>query len=79
MIQSWFHIAGLGRSLTAAEKPPTGSEPTRKEAGEGGQPNKPLGFRLKDIDHGHPCLAERRLDPATAEYFGVGFFSGRAV
>jgi hypothetical protein len=39
------------------------------------QPNKPLNFTLKGIDHGHPYLAERGIDKETAEYLGVGFFS----
>jgi DNA primase len=42
-----------------------------------GQPNKPLNFTLKGIDHAHPYLAQRGIDKETAEYFGVGFFSGK--
>ena len=45
--------------------------------GDSGEPNKPLGFRLQGIDHHHPYLAQRGIDPETAEYFGVGFFSGK--
>src|SRR5207302_4533175 len=41
------------------------------------EPNKPLGFKLKGIDYRHPYLAQRGIDPETAEYFGVGFFSGK--
>jgi len=75
-IQSWFQITDSRPSSPAPQKP-TGSEPARKARGEGDEPNKPLGFRLKDIDHSHPYLAERGIDAETAEYFGVGFFSGK--
>jgi DNA primase len=76
-IQSWFQIVATGESSAAPQKPATGSQPPREEAGERGEPNKPLGFRLKGIDHNHPYLAQRGIDPETAEYFGVGFFSGK--
>jgi hypothetical protein len=36
-----------------------------------------LNFRLKGIDYAHPYLAQRGIDPETAEYFGVGYFSGK--
>ena len=76
-LQGWFRISGTEEAPAASEKPPTGSQPAREEAGERGAPNKPLGFRLKGIDHRHPYLAQRGIDPETAEYFGVGFFSGK--
>lgn len=41
--------------------------------------NQPLGFELTGIDHRHPYLAGRDIDPETAEYFGVGFFSGKGA
>lgn len=52
-------------------------EVAREEVGERGEPNKPLSFRLKGIDHRHPYLAQRGIDPETAEYFGVGYFAGK--
>src|SRR5438045_7177154 len=44
-IQGWFQISGPGEP-TAAQKPRTGLQPAREEAGERGEPNKPHGFRL---------------------------------
>jgi DNA primase len=76
-LQDWFQLSGTREAPAAAQGPPTRSQPARKEAGERGDPNKPLGFRLKGIDYSHPYLAERGIDPETAEYFGVGFFSGK--
>jgi DNA primase len=40
--------------------------------------NPPLGFSL-DVDHRHPYLAQRGIDAAAADYFGVGYFSGRGL
>ncbi len=76
-IQSWFQITTTSESSATPQKPVTGSEPAKEKAGERGEPNKPLAFRLKGIDHCHPYLAQRGIDPETAEYFGVGFFSGK--
>jgi DNA primase len=39
--------------------------------------NKPLEFSLRGIDPAHPYLAQRGITQATAEAFGVGFFSGK--
>ncbi len=71
-LKNWF-------SLTpGADGPPKPiAEPAKDEREESGEPNKPLGFTLKGIDHSHPYLTERGIDPETAEYFGVGFFSGK--
>jgi len=76
-LHGWFQSTGTGEPAAAGQKPPTGSQQAREEAGERGEPNRPLSFRLKGIDHRHPCLAQRGIDPETAEYFGVGFFSGK--
>jgi DNA primase len=35
--------------------------------------NAPLNFELKDLDPNHPYLAERRFEPATVAYFGLGY------
>jgi DNA primase len=40
--------------------------------------NPPLGFSL-DVDRRHPYLAQRGIDAATTDYFGVGYFSGRGL
>jgi len=37
--------------------------------------NPPLGFSL-DVDRRHPYLAQRGIDAATTDSFGVGYFSG---
>jgi DNA primase len=75
-IKDWFRVSGSGEP-PASQKPPTGSQPAREEAGERDELNKPLGFRLSNIEHHHPYLVQRGIDPETAEYFGVGFFSGK--
>src|SRR5437588_10173666 len=42
-IQNWFQIGGTGEPPAAVQRPPTGSQPAREEAGERGEPNQPLG------------------------------------
>ena len=79
-LQQWFNLAYDGQKLGAPApmtRPAADIQLTREEVGERGEPNKPLGFRLKGIDHRHPYLADRDVDPETAEYFGIGFFSGK--
>ena len=38
--------------------------------------NPPLRFALTGVDHAHPYLRQRGIDPATAVEFGVGFYAG---
>lgn len=82
-LQQWFSlvIQGSGQqpAAPAAEKEPENDPQLaiEEKAGDRGEPNKPLGFRLKGIDYHHPYLAQRGVDVETAEYFGVGFFSGK--
>jgi len=76
----WFSISAPAQA--PAEEPGTGSLPAKERTvGErrepDDQPNKSLGFQLKGIDHAHPYLAARGIEKETAEYFGVGFFSGK--
>ena len=40
------------------------------------EPNRPLGFVLRDIDCCHPYLDARSILPYTARTFDVGFYSG---
>jgi DNA primase len=40
--------------------------------------NPPLGFSL-DVDRRHRYLAQRGIDAATTDYFGVGYFNGRGL
>jgi DNA primase len=78
-IQQWF---GIGER-TGAWPGSTAAEPElvrKKEVW-----NAPLPFALRGVDHGHSYLAQRRVDPATAAEFGIGFYgrpglmSGRVV
>jgi DNA primase len=75
-LQDWF---GLVAGNTAqAFAPATCSELVREErGGERREKNKPLGFELRGIDYGHAYLASRGITKETAQYFGVGFFSGK--
>ena len=82
-LQQWYNLGG-GNSGAAQSTSPAPETKTQKNSqlaaekvGDRGEPNKPLGFRLKGVDHRHPYLASRGVDPETAEYFGVGLFSGK--
>lgn len=75
-VRDWFLISG---PLPETAKPATGAQLAREAAGDRGERNKPLGFRLQGIDYRHPYLAGRGIDPETAEYFGVGFFPGKGT
>jgi DNA primase len=82
-LQHWFNLPAQGGGQRPVEpepqaKPDSDPELAAKEkTGDRGEPNKPLGFQLRGIDYHHPYLAQRGVDPETAEYFGVGFFSGK--
>jgi DNA primase len=75
-LQRWFSVGapGEGRNVRKGEL-------VRKKEGR----NPPLPFVLTGVDHAHPYLVERGIDPATAVEFGVGFYarsgllSGRVV
>ena len=75
-IQQWFHASATGADGNSAQSVPP-REPANEKVGDSGGPNQPLNFRLKAIDHSHPYLTQRGIDPETAEYFGVGYFSGK--
>src|ERR1019366_9420159 len=82
-LQQWYNLvsgnSGAEQSTSPAPETKTqkGSQLATEKVGDRGEPNKPLGFRLKGVDHRHPYLASRGVDPETAEYFGVGLFSGK--
>jgi len=87
-LQSWFGFTSDRSNPSSRPTPPPEASGARRTAGdldselarEGDttdQINKPLGFKLKGVDHNHPYLAQRGIDPQTAEYFGIGFFSGK--
>ena len=76
-LKDWFPASASSSTPAPDGKPVADSRLAKEEVGERGEPNKPLGFQLKGIDFAHPYLAQRGIDPETAEYFGVGFFSGK--
>jgi DNA primase len=77
-LKNWYSLPPPGQDAAPPAKPAKEAEPAREgRAGDSGQPNKPLNFTLKGIDRAHPYLAQRGIDKETAEYFGVGFFSGK--
>ena len=77
-LKDWFPVSASGSTLAPNGKPVADSQLAKKEeVGERGEPNKPLGFQLKGITFAHPYLAQRGIDPETAEYFGVGLFTGK--
>lgn len=81
-LQDWF---GVGRHGRLPEPLPCATtieaELVRKKEGC----NSPLCFALTGVDHTHPYLAQRGVDPVTAAEFGIGFYcrpglmSGRVV
>ena len=67
-----------GQKSGPALGPEPSSQLARERASEETrEPNKPLGFQLKSIDHGHEYLAGRGITDETARHFGVGVFSGK--
>jgi DNA primase len=76
-LTGWFRLSTSGTPSGQEEQPVATPQPPPAEPGERGVPNKALDFQLQGIDHHHPYLASRGIDPETAEYFGVGYFSGR--
>ncbi|HLK63278.1 MAG TPA: CHC2 zinc finger domain-containing protein [Bryobacteraceae bacterium] len=79
-LQDWFsaHSSTTNRqpSNRSGVEAKSSAEP-ETGPGERDAENKPLPFSLKGIDHRHPYLRERGIEFETAEYFGVGLFSGR--
>jgi DNA primase len=69
-LQERFGVSGPGRPAQSRE---------RKLVPEKGGGNQPLGFVLRGVDPSHPYLAQRGMEPATAQAFGVGFFAGRGM
>lgn len=80
-LQDWFSLAPgqSGKPTSAkselAREERTGDQPAAEVETDG--PNKPLGFELRGIDHGHSYLTGRGITKLTAELFGVGIFSGK--
>lgn len=76
-LQAWF-LAAAGtadvRQTERADKLVRG-ELVRKKLGV----NPSLRFAVTRVDHTHPYLAERGIEPATAAKFGVGFYAGTGL
>lgn len=78
-LRDWFVSAAPSQRSSATKKDrgkPTGKLVAEKKEGSE-RTNKPLSFRLKDIDCSHPYLKHRGITEETAREFGVGFFPGR--
>lgn len=41
--------------------------------------NKPLKFKLQNLDHGYSWFEEKGIAPETAKFFGAGYFGGRGM
>jgi DNA primase len=79
-LQEWFRASSAaGETITADDKQPDkSSAPVSKGNAESGvEQNSPLAFTLRDIQPRHPYLESRGVDEATAQKFGIGYFSGR--
>jgi DNA primase len=76
-LQWWFSVgaSGEGRYLGSARRSVRKGELVREKEGR----NPPLPFVLTGVDHFHPYLVERGIDPATAVVFGVGFYAGSGL
>jgi DNA primase len=76
-LQRWFSVGapGQGRPLDSARRSVRNGELVREKEGR----NPPLPFVLTGVDHSHPYLVERGIDPATAVEFGVGFYAGSGL
>jgi DNA primase len=76
-LQRWFSVGapGEGRPLGSSRRSVPNGELVRKKEGR----NPPLPFVLTGVDHAHPYLVERGVDPATAVEFGVGFYAGSGL
>src|SRR5579862_3922298 len=59
-LQEWFLVStAAARRPQPATEPPVSSQLATEEKGDRGEPNKPLGFRLRGIDYHQPYLAQR--------------------
>jgi DNA primase len=76
-LQRWFSVGapGEGSPLGWARRSVRNGELVREKEGR----NPPLPFVLTGVDHSHPYLVERGIDPATAVAFGVGFYAGSGL
>jgi DNA primase len=88
-LQMWFLVPAAGQPRADGKEPraeiSAGKEPEEKNDSrkfsepEGVEPNKPLTFKLQNLDYEHPYLAERGVDEEAARKFGIAFFSGKGT
>ena len=64
-LQDWFAVG----YPPASHQPETQLVPKKEGI-------HPLAFRLRGVDAAHPYLAQRGIEGATADWFGIGFYSG---
>jgi DNA primase len=81
-LHDWFAVPAGKPEIVSATT--SGAEPvsqlaTKETRGESTEPNKPLTFQLKGINHEHEYLAGRGISKETAQTFGVGFFPGKGT
>jgi len=73
-LQDWFRVSNKvgapGGAFDTATAPPP-------ELSRNADSNRPLPFTLTGIDCRHPYLAERGINPETAQHFGIGLFLGK--
>jgi DNA primase len=75
-LQRWFSVGALGEgSPLGSARSVRKGELVREKEGR----NAPLPFVLTGVDHAHPYLVERGIDPATAAAFGMGFYAGSGL
>jgi DNA primase len=76
-LQAWFLPPAGTAAVRRTERAgtPVRGELVRKKSGV----NPALRFALTRVDHTHPYLAQRGIEPATADQFGVGYYAGTGL
>ena len=72
-LEEWFGPFDDSLAIVHEKAPQVAAEQVDETPAE----NKPLGFELKGLDHGHDYLKSRGFDEEECEYLGVGFFGGK--
>jgi DNA primase len=75
-LQSWF-LSTTAREESTQQKEIEKVSETVDDKNQIVEVNKPLSFRLKDVDPKHLYLRSRGLKEETVEHFGCGYFTGR--
>jgi len=66
----------IGWNLPAMDSRPPRASSRQPTATEKSKSLRPLGFRLRGTDGGHPYLAARGISAQTAAEYGIGFYAG---